>query len=81
MAKRDWTRYGLAPIELYDDFDAFMRYVEAKARGKASQAIKKLLSLEAKTATILINGKEKQIRIDEVKIGDILISILFLFLK
>jgi len=31
MAKRDWTRYGLAPIELYDDFDAFMRYVEAKA--------------------------------------------------
>ncbi len=49
------------------------RYVEAKARGRASQAIKKLLSLEAKTAIILINGKEKQVRIDEVKIGDTMV--------
>jgi len=49
------------------------RYVEAKARGRASQAIKKLLSLEAKIALVLINGKEKQVRIDEVKIGDIMI--------
>ena len=68
------------PIEDYSGIGGMImaffltgRYVEAKARGKASQAIKKLLSLEAKTATILINGKEKQIRIDEVKIGDILI--------
>ncbi len=49
------------------------RYVEAKARGRASQAIKKLLTLEAKTAIILVNGKEKQVRIDEVKIGDVMI--------
>ena len=49
------------------------RYVEAKARGRASQAIKKLLTLEAKTALILVNGKEKQIRMDEVKIGDVMI--------
>ncbi len=49
------------------------RYVEAKARGRASQAIKKLLSLEAKTAIILVNGKEKQVRIDEVMINDIMV--------
>ena len=49
------------------------RYVEAMARGRASQAIKKLLSLEAKTAVILVNGKEKQVRIDAVKINDIMV--------
>ena len=68
------------PIEDYSGIGGMImaffltgRYVEAKARGRASQAIKKLLSLEAKTAIILVNGKEKQVRIDEVKIGDIMI--------
>ena len=70
----------LMPIEDYSGIGGMImaffltgRYVEAKARGRASLAIKKLLSLEAKTAIILINGKEKQVRIDEVKIGDIMI--------
>ncbi len=49
------------------------RYVEAKARGRASQAIKKLLSLEAKTAIIIIKNKEREVRIDEVKIGDVMV--------
>jgi len=49
------------------------RYVEAKARGRASQAIKKLLTLEAKTAVILVDGKEKEVRIDEVKVGNVMV--------
>src|SRR3989344_5833686 len=68
------------PIEDYSGIGGMImaffltgRYVEAKARGRASQAIKKLMTLEAKTAIILVNGKEKQVRIDEVKINDIMI--------
>jgi Cu+-exporting ATPase len=49
------------------------RYFEAKAKGRASQAIRKLLKLEAKTARILVNGEEKEVPIQEVKVGDIMI--------
>ena len=49
------------------------RYIEAKARGKASLEIKALLKLGAKTANIIVNSKEKQIAIEEVKLGNIII--------
>jgi Cu+-exporting ATPase len=49
------------------------RYVEAKAKGRASQAIKRLLMLEAKSARILVGGKEKEVPIEEVKVGDVMI--------
>ncbi|MFH1821907.1 MAG: heavy metal translocating P-type ATPase [Methanobacteriota archaeon] len=49
------------------------RYVEAKAKGRASQAIKRLLMLEAKSARILVNGDEKEVPIEEVKIDDLMI--------
>ena len=49
------------------------RYVEAKARGRTSQAIQRLMKLEAKSARILIRGKEKEVPIQEVKVGDIMI--------
>jgi Cu+-exporting ATPase len=49
------------------------RYVEAKAKGRASQAIKRLLMLEAKSARILVSGKEKEVPIEEVKVGDVMV--------
>lgn len=49
------------------------RYIEAKAKGRASQAIRRLLELEAKTATILRDGKEVEVPIDEVEVEDIMI--------
>ncbi|MDH5438833.1 MAG: heavy metal translocating P-type ATPase, partial [Candidatus Bathyarchaeota archaeon] len=49
------------------------RYIEAKAKGRASQAIRKLLELEAKTARILVDGEEKEVPIDEVEVGDVMI--------
>lgn len=49
------------------------RYFEAKAKGKASQAIRRLLKLEAKTARILVNGEETEVPIQEVKVGDTMI--------
>lgn len=49
------------------------RLLEAIAKGRTSEAIKKLMGLQAKTATVLRNGKEVEIPIKEVKVGDIVV--------
>ncbi len=49
------------------------RYLEAKSRGQASEAVEKLLQLGAKTARLLKGGKEIQIPIEQVKVGDIIL--------
>ncbi|MDO8537592.1 MAG: copper-translocating P-type ATPase [archaeon] len=49
------------------------RYFEAIAKGKTSEAIKKLLGLQPKTARVIRNGKEIEIPISEVVEGDIII--------
>lgn len=49
------------------------RYIEVKARGRASEAITKLLTLEAKSARIIRNGLEEEIPADELKKGDVMI--------
>ncbi len=49
------------------------RYLEAIARGKTSEAIKKLIGLQAKTATVVRGGKEVEIPIEDVNVGDIVI--------
>ncbi|MFW6022101.1 MAG: heavy metal translocating P-type ATPase [Halanaerobiaceae bacterium] len=49
------------------------KYIEETAKGRASQAIKKLLELGAKTATLIIDGKEKDISIEDVQPGDIML--------
>ncbi|MBI4896429.1 MAG: copper-translocating P-type ATPase [Candidatus Aenigmarchaeota archaeon] len=49
------------------------RLLEAIARGKTSEAIKRLLGLQAKTALVVRNRKEMDIPVDDVIIGDIVI--------
>ena len=49
------------------------RYIEETAKGRASQAIRKLLELGAKTATIIEDGREKEIPIEDVQPGDIML--------
>jgi Cu+-exporting ATPase len=49
------------------------RYVEETAKGRASQAIRKLLELGAKTATILRDGQEVEVLIEEVQVGDTMV--------
>lgn len=48
------------------------RYFEAKAKLGTSEAIKKLLGLQAKTARVLRDGKEIDLAISEVVIGDLI---------
>ncbi len=49
------------------------RYLEAKARGRASQAIRKLLELEAKKARILVGQKEIEVPVEEVEVGQMVL--------
>ncbi len=49
------------------------RYVETKAKGRASQAIKKLLTLEAKEATVERNGEQVKVPVSQLKMGDIMV--------
>ncbi len=49
------------------------KLLEAIAKGKTSEAIRKLLGLQAKTAVVIRKGKEVEISIDEVVAGDIII--------
>lgn len=46
------------------------RYFEAIAKGRTSEAIKRLMSLQAKTARIVRDGQEVEISIEEVRVGD-----------
>jgi P-type Cu+ transporter len=46
------------------------KLLEARAKGKTSEAIKKLMGLAPKTATLLRNGQETVISVDDVEIGD-----------
>ncbi|MDH5267958.1 MAG: heavy metal translocating P-type ATPase, partial [Candidatus Bathyarchaeota archaeon] len=54
-------------------FHLLGRYIEAKAKGRASQAIRKLLELEAKTARILVDDEEREVPLDEVETGNVMI--------
>ncbi len=47
------------------------RYFEAKAKAGTSEAIKKLIGLQAKTARVVKEGKEVDVPIEQVVIGDV----------
>ncbi len=49
------------------------RYLEAIAKGKTSEAIKKLMNLSPKIATVIRKGKEIKIPVDEVAVGDVIL--------
>jgi Cu+-exporting ATPase len=49
------------------------RFLEARAKGKTSEAIKKLIGLQPKAARVVRNGSEVDIPVEEVSIGDIVV--------
>lgn len=49
------------------------KYLETVSKGKTSEAIKKLMGLQPKTAIVIQNGKEIEIAIEDVELGDIII--------
>ena len=49
------------------------RYFEARSRGQAGEAIEKLMALSAKTARLIEGGVERDVAIEQVKTGNILL--------
>jgi P-type Cu+ transporter len=71
---------GLYGTHLYFETSAVIitlivlgKYLEAKAKGRTSEALKKLMGLRAKTAHVLREGAELEIAIDDVRVGDVVI--------
>lgn len=54
-------------------FHLIGKYLETRAKGKASQAIKKLIELGAKTARVLVEGEEIDVSVKELSPGDIMV--------
>jgi Cu+-exporting ATPase len=71
-----FSAQGLA-VEVYFDTAGTIvvlilmgRLLEARAKGRTSEAIKKLIGLQAKTAMVVRNGQELEIPVEEVRIAD-----------
>ncbi len=54
-------------------FVSLGKYLEAKSKLKTGDAIEKLLNLQAKTALVLREGKEMEIPVEQVVVGDVVI--------
>lgn len=69
---------GLDPMPYFDVATIVIglillgRYFEARAKGQTSEAIKKLIGLQAKTARVMRDGKEIDLPIEQVVIGDVI---------
>ena len=69
---------GITPLPYFDVATIIIglillgRYFEAKAKAGTSQAIRKLIGLQAKTARVIRDGKEIDIPINQVAAGDII---------
>jgi Cu+-exporting ATPase len=70
---------GLFPEVYFDTAGAIIvlillgRLLEARAKSQTSEAIKKLVGLQAKTAVVIRDGREAEIQLEEVQIGDTVI--------
>ncbi len=65
------TYYDTAALLIM--FIVLGRYLEALTKGKTSEAIRKLMGLAAKTARIIVNGEEKEIPVENVKVSDVVV--------
>jgi Cu+-exporting ATPase len=54
-------------------FIRFGKMLEARAKGKASRALKKLLELQADRARLLVDGQEREVTASEVAVGDVVL--------
>jgi Cu+-exporting ATPase len=76
------TLFAAAGVELglYFDTSAMIialillgRFLETRAKGQTSEAIKKLIGLNPKTALVIRDGGEKEIAIEDVQVGDLIL--------
>ncbi|MEE9274989.1 MAG: heavy metal translocating P-type ATPase, partial [bacterium] len=75
------TALGLSSMHVYYEASAIIitlillgKVLEERAMGRTSDAIKKLMGLQAKTARVLREGEEREVPIDQVVVGDEVIA-------
>jgi len=79
FAPRFFRAAGQAPDVYYDTAAVIItlillgRYLEARAKGQASEAIRRLMELRPKTAHVIRHGEEVEIAADEVEVGDVVV--------
>ncbi|OPY64905.1 MAG: Copper-exporting P-type ATPase A [Syntrophorhabdaceae bacterium PtaU1.Bin034] len=71
ILSRDFMFYESAI--LLAAFLSMGRYLEAKAKGRTGAAIKRLMGLQPRTAVIITGGVEKEIPVEDVQAGDVLL--------
>jgi len=49
------------------------RFLESRARGQTSEAIKKLIGMQPKTALVIRDGEEREVPIEDVQVGDLIL--------
>jgi Cu+-exporting ATPase len=71
---------GLIPGHVYFETGAVIitlirlgKFLEARAKGQTSEAIKKLMGLRAKVARIIRDGEEQEVPADQVVVGDVVL--------
>jgi len=76
---RWFTGGGLEPTVYYETasiiiaFILLGRYLEALAKGRTSEAIRRLMRLQAKTARVVRDGSEVDVPVEEVVVGDVVV--------
>ena len=77
MGHGDWALVSQYSTNLYFESAGMIvtlidigKYLEARAKGKTSTAIEKLMDLAPKQATVLRNGKEEVIPVEQLAVGD-----------
>jgi len=74
-----FIRHGVEPHVYYETASVIItlillgKLLEAKARSHTSDAIRKLISLQARTARVILDGREEDVPIEEVRVGDLLV--------
>nr|MBI3611856.1 heavy metal translocating P-type ATPase [Nitrospirota bacterium] len=79
LAPGVFTAAGAAPQVYFDSSAAIItlillgRLLEARAKGRTSEALTRLIGLQAKQARVIRDGRERDIPIGEVRVGDVVI--------
>ncbi len=71
---------GMMEPHLYFDTSAMIialvllgRFLEARARGQTSEALKKLIGMQPKTALVIREGEQREIAVEDVRVGDLIL--------
>jgi Cu+-exporting ATPase len=71
---------GVLELHLYFDTSAAIialillgRFLEARAKGQTSEALKKLIGMQPKTALVIHEGEQREISVEDVRVADIIL--------